>query len=450
MEHLFLSSPNDEVHQVEMAIPESTLAAAQLYRCIMRAYGTGRRSPPRPALECVASALPDMEESKRSTILRNFLFSGESEYFSHSSVISLVNKGSDLPSVPDWVWVTDDVPDDASLDAEIRDALLVRKGICHQLAQGPLPSLSGSSADSAKTAKQDVSVEETVITARNEEELSKKFNAIVDDLCYGEPVNSKGWFDASQCLLMKANLVADRLGLSKGFSRAAGFQIPSHRVEAVAKSSLAELIADQEREYDRNLQGWKPYLGKDLSVYIRHQWASFPSLRACFEEVGACGYRDVLDGSAMDDDDFSAHVWKEIGDLYEKGDYVGWQQAWGGLFVGALRKMAVRCTFLAVYLLRRQDSALSSENFLASEISESLGVVYYTELMGSQMYGYPMHVMTDHWKRQMAETARSCFQFAIDALGVAASDEDLEGKQTWDLVFMRGKVSLPLSLVTKD
>jgi hypothetical protein len=391
-----------------------------------------------------------MEESKRSKVLRDFLFSGKSEYFSHRDVISLVNKGSDLPSVPDWVWATDDVPDDTNLDAEMQDALLVRKGICHQLAQGPLPSLSGSSADSAKTTKQDVSVEERVITAHNEEELSKKFDAIVDDLCYGELVNSKGWFEASQCLLMKADLVADRLGLSKGFSRAGGFQIPSQRVEVGAKSNLAELIDDQEKEYERNLQGWKPYLGQDLSVYIRHQWASFPSLRACFAEVGDCGYRDVFDGNAMDDDDFSAHIWKEIGDLYEKGDYGGWQQAWGGLFVGALRKIAVRCTFLALYLLRRQDSATSSENFLASEISESLGVVYYSELMGSQMYGYPMHVMTDHRKRQMAETARSCFQFAVDALGVAASDEDLEAKQTWDLVLMRGKVSLLLSLTAKD
>jgi hypothetical protein len=450
MEHLPLSSPNDEIHQVEMVVPESTLATAQLYRCIMRAYGTGRKSPPRAALEFVASALPDMEESKRSKVLRNFLFSGESEYFSHRDVISLVNNGSDLPAAPDWVWVTHDVPDDTNLDTEIQDALVVRKGICHQLAQGPLPSLAGSSADSAKTAKQDMNVEERVITARNEDELSKKFNAIVDDLCYGEPVNSKAWFDASQCLLMKADLIADRLGLSKGFSRTDGFQIPSQRVKAGAQLTLAELIDDQEREYERNLMGWKPHLGKDLSAYIRYQWASFPSLRACFEELGACGDRDMFDGSAMDDDDFSADAWNEIGDLYEKGDYCGWQQAGGGLFVGALRKMAVRCKFLALYLLRRQDSALPSESFLASEISESLGAVYYTELMGSQMYGYPMHVMTDHWKRQMAETALSCFQFAVDALGVAVSDEDLEAKQTWDLVFMRGKVSLLLSLVFKD
>jgi hypothetical protein len=221
-------------------------------------------------------------------------------------------------------------------------------------------------------------------------------------------------------------------------------------VEAEVKSTLAELTHEQEREYERNLQGWKPYLGKDLSVYIRHQWASFASLHACFAEVGDCGYRDVFDGSTSDELHFSAHIWKEIGGLYEKGDYAGWQQAWGGLFVGALRKMAVRCTFLALYVLRRRDLPLSSEHFLASEISESLGVTYYSKLMGSQMYGYPLHVMTDHRKRQMAKTARSCFQFAVDALGVTKSEEDSEARQTWDLVFMRGKVSLLLSLVTKS
>jgi hypothetical protein len=99
MEHLAVSAPNDEINQVKVAVPESTLAAAQLYRCIMRAYGTGRKSPPKAALECVASALPVMEENERSKVLRNFLFSGDSEDFSHRDVISLVNRGSELPSV---------------------------------------------------------------------------------------------------------------------------------------------------------------------------------------------------------------------------------------------------------------------------------------------------------------------------------------------------------------
>jgi hypothetical protein len=78
-----------------------------------------------------------------------------------------------------------------------------------------------------------------------------------------------------------------------------------------------------------------------------------------------------------------------------------------------------------VYQYIVDNRALSSEHFLACEISESLGVMYYSKVIDSQMYRYPMHVMTDHWKHQMAKTARSCFQFAVDALGVTMSDEGL-------------------------
>jgi hypothetical protein len=282
-----------------------------------------------------------------------------------------------------------------------------------------------------------------VSTGTNEEELSKKFEAVVDDLCYGEPVNSKGWYDASICLLMKADLIADRLGLSKGFSRADDFHIPTNRGSFELKATLADLLATQEQEYERNSQGWAPYLGRDLAVYIRQQWASFDSLRKTFDEIGSgSGYVDALKGERTDEDAYAAHVWQEIGSLYEKGDFVGWQQALGGMFVAALRKMALRCMYVALHLLRRQDGRQSSNGFLAAEIAESLGSLYYSEVMGSQMYGYPMHVMTDHHKRLLIETARTCFQFAIDASGGTALDVDEESRQTWDLLFMKGKVRL--------
>ena len=446
-----LAASNDDITPSQVAKPESTLAVAQLYRCILRAYTSVRKSPPKEALECVASALPAVDDSERSRVIRRFLFSGDCEYFSHRDVIDLLNRGSEQAqtnsALPDWVWEMEQPPGLESgvgkhVDREMEDAFLVRKGICHELAQGPLPLLSGSSTDGTKAAKstaQDSTLEERIVAISNEEELSKKFDAIVDDLCYGDPVNSKGWYDASQCLLMKADLTADRLGLSKGFSRARDFHVPVTRIDLEFKSTLAHLIDEQGKEFERNSQGWITYLGNDLSVYIHHQWASFSSLRKCFDEIGS-GYSDTLKGGLVDEDNYAAHVLQEIGSLYDKGDYIGWQQAWGGLFVGALRKMSLRCMFIALYLLRRQDSELGSEGLLTSEIAESLGIFYYSELMASQVYGYPMHVMTDHQKRRFAETALTCFQFAVDALGAATNDKNPETRQTWDLAFMKGKV----------
>jgi hypothetical protein len=458
MDHVAFS--NDDISPTQVVKPESTLAAAQLYRCLLRASGTVRRkSPPKEALECVASALPVMEESERSKVIRSFLFSGDSDYFSHRDFVALLNRDPEqvqpVGFMPDWVWKKESSPERSNdsieaVNQEMEDALRVRKGICHELAQGPPPSLSASSTDGSKSSKsnagnKNVDAEDRVVAANNEEELSKKFDAILDYLCYGEPMNSKGWYDASQCLLMKADLIADRLGLSKGFSRANDFHIPTNRADLESKLSLGELIDEQEKEYERNCQGWVPYLGNDLSVYVRQQWALFSSLRDCFDEIGDCGYRDGSQNK--DEDEYASHVWKEIGSLYDKGDYIGWQQAWGGLFVGALRKMALRCMYVALYLLRRQDPVQSSQDLVPAEMAESLGISFYSELMGSQMYGYPMHVMTDHRKRQLAETALACFQFAVETSAWPApidedGDEDMdeEIRQTWDLLFMKGKV----------
>eukprot|EP00978_Attheya_sp_CCMP212_P004084 scaffold8837_cov54-Attheya_sp.AAC.2 len=59
--------------------PESNTAAAQLYRCIKRAYAHGRRSPPKAALECVALALPKAEPTNVSKSIRKFIFSASDD-----------------------------------------------------------------------------------------------------------------------------------------------------------------------------------------------------------------------------------------------------------------------------------------------------------------------------------------------------------------------------------
>mmetsp|Transcript_43871 Transcript_43871/g.133611 ORF Transcript_43871/g.133611 Transcript_43871/m.133611 type:complete len:143 (+) Transcript_43871:3559-3987(+) len=55
--------------------PESVKAAAQLYRCIRRAYSNSRRSPPKASLECVESSLPEIEETAVSKAIQEFVFS---------------------------------------------------------------------------------------------------------------------------------------------------------------------------------------------------------------------------------------------------------------------------------------------------------------------------------------------------------------------------------------
>ena len=73
-------------------------------------------------------------------------------------------------------------------------------------------------------------------------------------------------------------------------------------------------------------------------MYIRRQWASGPSLKECFDEIGRSRNGDTHDERKVDEEVYKANVWKEIGKLYDEGDYIGWQRAWGGIFVGALRK----------------------------------------------------------------------------------------------------------------
>lgn len=49
-----------------------------------------------------------------------------------------------------------------------------------------------------------------------------------------------------------------------------------------------------------------------------------------------------------------------------------------------------------------------------------------------------MHVMTEHRKRQLADACRICLQTAVDLSG---NPGDTGDKETWDLVFIIGKVS---------
>lgn len=417
--------------QTQQFIPENEKAAAMLYRCIMRAYAQGRRSPPKAALEIVLAALPVIGESEKSVAIRRYLFSTDMSNIEMSGLVSLAvghaNWEANFQAIEGFDWMIDNRED--VLDDE---ATVVRRGISRLIAQGPLPRFQDSADEKDWRS----------CAAQAEDELSTKFSAIIDDLCFGDTKNCEGWFKASQCLSLKADTIADRLGLSKGFARNSKYYVMEKHGLLEASLDLAEVESMQEREARLNDEGWAQCLGNDLSLFIRHSWSSFASLKECSAEVGKI-YSESLKSSEDEDPEtrFSARVWQEINNLFVNKDYVRWQQAWGGIFVSSLRKVAYRCLSLALYTSYKEVETTTTDKLLRSEITESLGISLYTELMGSQSYGYPFRETTQCRKRETAEAALACFERAVEL--VKFEDKfNQSGLVTWDLSLMIGKVSL--------
>jgi hypothetical protein len=191
-------------------------------------------------------------------------------------------------------------------------------------------------------------------------------------------------------------------------------------------------------------QSWLPSLGDDLSYFMKFTWSSISSLRQCSLEIGHL-YENEDHGIENDDDDdhevdFQEKVWEDINDLFDRNDLVRWQEAWGGLFVSSLRMAAYRCLSLALYASYSKADPSSDDKLLRSEILESLGASLYSELMGSQSYGYPMKEMTTFRKRKLAEAALSCFEQAMELQVSVARDKSCDVQPPWDLSFMIGKV----------
>lgn len=429
---------------VKSFLPESTTAAAQLYRCIVRAYACGRRSPPKSALELVSSALPPLQESARSKALKSFMFSTDGSYPGLEDVTCLVRKQENwnhaFGEIHNHLRCDSDTSEDMTSGSPfsmVDEAMEVRRGISSQLARGPLPVVSDSSKNKSEAGVD----EERASAITNEEEMSKKFFAILDDLCLGEINNIEGWYRASQCLTMKAELIADRLGLSKGFARSTGFSIPSVRPPSKQSLSVIELEAEQERQAVAS-GDWIHWIGQDLSFCIRYLWSSFLSLQECSAEIGEKGYINLDIKGCRDSDEKARLVaWRKFESLYQSEDYVGWQEAWGGIFVDSLRKLSLRFMCTAMYILNCKDVLEPKDKVLMSEVSESLAIALYTDLMASQNYGYPMHEMTLKRKRDLANAAKSCFQAAADTVDdPSEKDDNSQNKATWDLLFMIGKV----------
>ena len=425
---------------------ESTRAAAQLYRCILRAYADRRRSPPKAALELVSSALPDMEESARSKILKDFIFSPRDDYISlgHVKTLAANAAGWDDPFTKIRSELTDFTNDKerdgSNLSSTEEEVMIVRRGICSQLAKGPVPTSSSSDAGKSRSdASQD---DDRVVSARFEAELSKKFHAIIEDLCLGNAGDAEGWYKAAQCATIKAELIADRLSLTGGYSRSKCFGVPRDQSQSARRPLLPaeELAKEQTREVDVKRSGWVAHLGGDLSLFMKYTWASFSSLRLCSEVLGEAEFSKSKTG---EDSSPGLRIWEEIEILFREEKLDDWQQALGGLFVSSLRVVSIRLMSVALFIIRLNGKQSEKGQVMDPELCEALGTVHYGKLMASQEYGYPMHRHAPQTKRELAEVAKICFEKAASQVNESTDDSASAstGQATWDLLLMVGKVS---------
>ena len=409
---------------------ESSKAAAQLYRCIIRAYSQGKKSPPKAALDTVMDALPPMEESPNRHLIHEYLFStGPS--LKLDELVRLVTKDSDW----DLCYSSTGQLDMKKLmDHENRklkeedESMTVRRGISNILTQGALPSFQESGNPDDRAATQSIEVE-----------FSRKFMAIVDNLSLGNCTSIDGWCKAAQCLLSWSDIIADRLGFSLGFSRNSGFTVPKilGGPGAGSRPDLPDLIEEQKRLEEEENVNWIGAVGMDLSTYVRHCWSSFSSLEEVSAEIASSfasqGPTDCGDISMSRNHQILGSILAFVEN--QPPDFVAWQQAWGGMFVYALRKISIRCLSVGLYVAYSTTNLADRDTKIA-EICELLGISLYAEISGSQVYGYPMRPMTRLRTRNMAEAALACFQRAVDVLDTA---NDRENRPTWDLIFMAGK-----------
>ncbi len=78
-----------------------------------------------------------------------------------------------------------------------------------------------------------------------------------------------------------------------------------------------------------------------------------------------------------------------------------------------------------------------------------LGTALYGDLMGSTVYGYPMHVMTQYEKRNIAHCAKTYFQEAMQLSNSDKFRSDCPCNR-WDNQFMVGKAFEKIASTISD
>ena len=409
-------------------LPEGVKAAAQLYRCVMRASAFGRKSPPKTALDTIQAALPELKSSPRAQKIRDCLFDAQKDKFDLKGLVSVAQKVSSWESYFSNMSECFETPS-GDIEPHLDDeSSLVRQGIAHLIAQGPLPQYQEAPGTDAR-----------VETASVENELSRKFNSIIFELGYGDVADCKLWVKAAQCCWTKAEMIADRIARQKSFVLCRDFVLKGPVRPVREGMQLSNLVAGQEREDELRLVGWTEIVGQDLSLFMDYCWSSFDSLKDCSRALEAqfLALTETTEEIAE-----SIHTYEEITRLFREGKFDMWQQRWGGLFVSSLRNLARRCMSVALYVSCTElDSTIEKgDERIVAEICESLGTYMYSEVSGSQIYGHPMRALTEHRKRQYGEYAAAFYNEAL-SLQKPIKEKDKETiSADWDIRFMIGKV----------
>jgi hypothetical protein len=156
---------------------------------------------------------------------------------------------------------------------------------------------------------------------------------VLEDLS-NDPRNIEGWVVLSETCGFKADIICDRLASDNQPFTASDFRpMPSSMRSSPANMELDELKRIQRDEFNKTREKWIPYLGQDLSVYIKYPWSSFTSLEACSKDI---------ESKLSSDNSGECSLFKELEMKFEQGNYVAWARDWAGMFVSALRTMKVR------------------------------------------------------------------------------------------------------------
>eukprot|EP00977_Amphora_coffeiformis_P014319 scaffold3967_cov179-Amphora_coffeaeformis.AAC.1 len=410
-----------------MILPEGVRAAAQLYRCVMRASGFGRKTVPKTALDTIQAALPEFEGSSRAQKLRECLFDAKSDGFDLKGLVSVAQKASSwetyFKDVSECLEISS-YDDEASIDDE---SSLIRQGIAHLIAQGPLPHYQESPDTDAR-----------VESASVENELARKFDALLFELSYGNGANCKNWVKAAQCCWTKADMIADRIGKQKKFVHCPDFVVKGPMPCHPEGRALSDLVARQEQEDGLRLVGWTEIMGHDLSVFMDHCWSSLESLKDCSRALETQFKSSTDHIEEMSD---SIQTYEEVTRLFRNKEFDMWQHSWGGLFVSSLRILARRCMAIALYVSYKElDRTIEpGDNRLSAEICESLGTFMYSEVSGSQIYGYPMRSLTQNRKRKFADLAATFYGEALSLQKNRPPKDKATVSADWDILFMIGK-----------
>lgn len=401
-------------------------SSAQLYRCLMRTYKGGRKTISTDVLECILSALPEVDESPVLIAVKNYLRQNEQvdcQYPKESQIDILdprsnIDTGSTLSSS-----LLHEPRQDQENDMN-NEVYIVRKGICEYLAEGSLPTIGSGSI-----SKQEESgvTKERELASQAERAVCKKFNFIIDSLNY-EPTNPSRWYRAGLCLGVKIDIIMDRLANVNNAYNSSDFYLKGFPDLESRDSEFQNIYNDSqtltsliEKQYNDYLDAESEkdvILGNDCFAYIDSEWSNFSSLRTLCVQLGNSDSQDDL------------QHWSMIQSKFDEGNYIEWQHIMGRMFVNALQKIREKCFKVAFLFSKMNDDDYE----LHAEIAESIGTMYYSDIEFSPRRKTAFEV------RQRCLLAQHYFEHSLKSI-LQNEQADQHDLAEFELLFMIGKVS---------